>query len=170
MLEPNVVQPATSNHLPKFCANPLRALSNISLSLASPSVDRHSIASAASRGIEAMERYTVSVLPLAATRFLIPFHPTSSVFELKKELCRRLAKQATIVYASQLQLYLGKKDGPLLDDEDLLEYVVLDARHEELFAITPSTARPGSTSMGSTSQAVSQVCQDLFSTRDATMD
>jgi hypothetical protein len=105
-----------------------------------------------------MERYTVSVLPLVATRFLIPFRPSSSVFELKRELCRRLAKQATIVDVSQLQLYLGKKDGPLLDDEDLLEYVVLDARDEELFAIVPSTARPGSTSRASASQPVSQVC------------
>jgi hypothetical protein len=104
-----------------------------------------------------MERYTVSVVPLEATRFLIPFRPTSSVSELKKEVSRRLAKQATIIDASQLQLHLGKKDGPLLDDEDLLEYVVLDAREEELFAIIPATARSGSTSMAAPLQA-SKVC------------
>jgi hypothetical protein len=105
-----------------------------------------------------MERYTVSVLPLAAMRLLIPFRSSCSVSELKKELSRRLAKQATVVDASQLQLYLGSKNGPVLDDEDLLEHVVLDARNEELFAILPTKAR-ADTSMAAASRAVSQVSQ-----------
>jgi len=109
-----------------------------------------------------MERYTVSVLPLEATRFLIPFRPSSSVSDLKKELVRRLAKKAAVVDVSQLELYLGNKNGPLLDDDDLLEHVVRDASEEELFAILPSAPHSGSAaSITVASQTVSQVSQTL---------
>ncbi|QDS73995.1 hypothetical protein FKW77_008649 [Venturia effusa] len=104
-----------------------------------------------------MERYTVSVLPLEATRFLIPFRSGSPVSEFKKELARRLAKQGDMNDVSSIQLYLGNKDGPLLDDDDLLEHIVLDASNEEILAVI-SPVRSGSTSsMTAASQAVAQL-------------
>lgn len=108
-----------------------------------------------------MERYTDSVLPLEATRFLMPFQSASTVSECKKELSRRLLEQGTAVDVSSIQLYLGKKDGPLLDDDDLLEHVVLDASKEEIFAILLSVRSGSTASMTAASQAVSQVRQTL---------
>ncbi|KAE9993630.1 hypothetical protein EG327_004151 [Venturia inaequalis] len=107
----------------------------------------------------AMERYTVSVLPLESTRFLIPFRTASTVFEFKTEIARRLQKQGTAVDAPSIQLYLGNKNGPLLDDEDLLANVVLDPSKEEVFATIPSDRSGSTASITVTSQAVAQLFQ-----------
>jgi hypothetical protein len=83
-----------------------------------------------------MERYTVTYVghDSIQTRLLVPFSPTASVAEFIAELSKRLTKIAIQVCKADLQLRIGEPNGPLLDEDDLLEHVVLTPRDEALFA------------------------------------
>jgi hypothetical protein len=87
-----------------------------------------------------MERYTVTYVghDSIQTRLLVPFPPAASVAEFIAELSKRLTKIAIQVYKADLQLRIGEPNGPLLDEDDLLEHVVLTPRDEVLFAASRS--------------------------------
>jgi hypothetical protein len=70
---------------------------------------------------------------------LIPFPPTSSISALAAEVKRRLAR--TDPNAPDLILHLGDVNGPILDEEDLLEDVIVDAEGESITA-TPRSSLP----------------------------
>jgi hypothetical protein len=89
-----------------------------------------------------MERYTITVAPpgAAPTRLLIPFPPTSSVSALSAEVQRRLARSEPNV--PDLIFHLGDTNGPILDEDDLLEDVIIDPKGEAITATprsNPST-------------------------------
>ncbi len=95
-----------------------------------------------------MERYTVTIaLPpgTSAIRLLIPFPPTSSVSALVAEVKKRVSRSALLLdAASDLILRLGDFSGPILDEDDLLEDVILDSKVESITA----TPRDGLASTG----------------------
>jgi hypothetical protein len=88
-----------------------------------------------------MERYTISIVSQSAivTRLLIPLPPTSLVSELIAEILRRLNKYDSSIATGSLQLRLEEQNGPLLDEDDQLQCVVINPRVEHLFATTPAT-------------------------------
>jgi hypothetical protein len=83
-----------------------------------------------------MERYTVSVVSEGSqpASLLLPFRATATVSEFIVVLSRRLSKQGFSVNATDIQLHLGMSNGPLLDEEDLLEHVVISPGTEILHA------------------------------------
>jgi hypothetical protein len=85
-----------------------------------------------------MERYTITVpIPPGASsiRLLIPFPPTSSIAALAAEVKKRASRSALPLDAlSDLILHLGDAAGPILDDEDLLEDVIIDPKNESITA------------------------------------
>jgi hypothetical protein len=87
-----------------------------------------------------MDRYIITVVSTQKIRLLVPSPTSSSVSDLKVELSRRLAKQGLNINASQLQLRLGSSDGPLLDNDDLLEHVVINPGEEDLICLIEDTA------------------------------
>jgi hypothetical protein len=91
-----------------------------------------------------MERYTITVTPLGAApiRLLIPFPPTSSISALSAEVKRRVSRPTVWPDVPDLILHLGDASGPILDDDDLLEDVIIDAKVEPITA----TPRSGSSS------------------------
>jgi len=94
-----------------------------------------------------MERYTVTVTPPGAApiRLLIPFPPSSSISALAAEVKRRASRAGLSHDTSELVLRLGDATGPLLDEEDLLEDVIVDSKTESITA----TPRNAPTSVGS---------------------
>jgi len=95
-----------------------------------------------------MERYTVTVpIPPGASsiRLLIPFPPTSAVSALAAEVKKRAFRASPLLDASSnVILHLGDATGPILDDQDLLEDVIIDPRTE----IITATPRSDSISSG----------------------
>ena len=93
-----------------------------------------------------MERYTVTVTPPGAApiRLLIPFPPSSSISALAAEVKRRASRAGLSPDVSELVLHLGDAMGPLLDEEDLLEDVIVDSKTESITA----TPRNEPTSVG----------------------
>jgi hypothetical protein len=70
---------------------------------------------------------------------LIPFSPTSSISALVAEVKRRLARSDP--NAPELILHLGDATGPILDEDDLLEDVIVDPEGESITA-RPRTSPP----------------------------
>jgi hypothetical protein len=95
-----------------------------------------------------MERYTVTVSPPGAESFrlLIPFPPTSPISALATEVKRRVSRQDAWPDVPDISLCLGDVGGPILDGDDLLEYVIIDPKVETITATSRKLtvpAKPG---------------------------
>ena len=91
----------------------------------------------------AMERYVVRVTDAEAkdvVEFLIPFEKDQLVSALSVEVRRRYAKRS----ASSLDhtLRLNSIHGPILDEDDALKHVIIDAAKDVVFAACESASTP----------------------------
>lgn len=94
-----------------------------------------------------MERYTVTVYPPEGQpcRLLIPFSPKSTISALAIEIKRRISRLDIWNDVSNITLRLGEANGPILDEEDLLEDVILDAKAEIIVVTSQAQAEPAAT-------------------------
>jgi ubiquitin-protein ligase len=83
-----------------------------------------------------MERYTVNFKGDGGqeTRLLIPLSPSSSVADLTIEAWKRLTRLGIAVGKNELQFQLDGSNGPLIFEDDTLEFVIVDPKNETIFA------------------------------------
>lgn len=88
-----------------------------------------------------MDRYTININHPGAepVLLLIPFPPTSTIQNLVNEI-RRRASRVQLLLPDQVSLHLGGENGPLLDEEDAVEDVVLDPKTEVITVVWQAPA------------------------------
>ncbi len=85
-----------------------------------------------------MERYVVTLVGVGRQpQLLIPLNPQDPVSALIAQVRRRAAKlfKSSIWQKGDITLRVDGEDGPLLDEDDLLQHVVNDPKGTKIFAV-----------------------------------
>lgn len=88
-----------------------------------------------------MQRYTVTIVSSGDSNerpvLLVPFQPSAIVTTFVDELFKRIARQGLAIAPNThiATLHLDSETGGLIDFEDVLSDVVLDPKHDKLFAV-----------------------------------
>lgn len=84
-----------------------------------------------------MERYTITLVNAdSTTQLLIPLPPASAVSALIAQVRRRATKLPKYSgwQQGEISLRVEAEDGPMLDEDDMLQDVVIDPKGTKVFA------------------------------------
>ena len=86
-----------------------------------------------------MERYTVTVVSTLGQerpQLLISLPGSSTVAALIEEVIRHSAKKLAQTIESKLNIHLNTENGPILDDDDMLQDVIDSPENTSIFAVS----------------------------------